>query len=64
MEVKVKGKNLTVAPGFQEYLEKKLTKLERHFSKIKSADALLVKNKDTYTLEVTLEGDNVILRGE
>ncbi|MBR4748520.1 MAG: ribosome-associated translation inhibitor RaiA [Abditibacteriota bacterium] len=64
MEVKVKGKNLTVAPGFQEYLEKKLAKLERHFSKIKSADALLTKNRDTYTLEVTLEGDNVILRGE
>ncbi len=65
MQVKVKGKNITVSDEFQEYLEKKLAKLERHFSKIKSADASLTKNKDnTYSLEVTLEGDNVILRGE
>ncbi len=64
MEVRIKAKNTAVTPAFQEYLEKKLAKLERHFSNIRTAGALLVKNKDTFSLEVTLEGDNVILRGE
>ncbi len=64
MQVSVKGKNIEVTPAMREYAEKKLQRLSKYFSEIKEARVVLSAQRGTHSIEVLLEGDGVLLRGE
>jgi putative sigma-54 modulation protein len=62
--VKVKGKHLVVTQGLREYAEQKLGRLEKYFSNIREATVIESIEGDEHRVEVTLEGDGLLLRGE
>lgn len=64
MNISIKGKNLQITPDVEEYLNKRIAKLGKHFVNIKNVTANFLKQKTNITLEITLEGDNILLRGE
>lgn len=64
MRVTVKGKNVEVTPALQQYAEKKVQKLEKYFHSIKEAMVTQSTQRNWHIVEVTLEGDGIILRGE
>ena len=64
MKIFVRGKNVEITPEIEAYFEKKVSKLKSHFSALNSATAILSTLKNEKIVEVTLEGDNIVLRGE
>jgi putative sigma-54 modulation protein len=64
MRVTVKGKNVNVTDALQRYAAKKVEKLERYFHNIKEAVITQSVQRNWHIVEVTLEGDGIILRGE
>ena len=64
MNVVIKDKNIQLRSNTKEYLEKKLQKIEKHFSDIKEVVATFAKYKNTFIVEITLTGDNLLLRSE
>jgi putative sigma-54 modulation protein len=64
--VKVKGKNhLEVTDGLREHAEQKLQRLEKYFGNIRGATVIeSVEGPGEHRVEVTLEGDGLLLRGE
>ncbi len=64
MLIHVKGRNYDVKPALQDYLDKKLQKLEKYFRNIKEANVTLSVERGMHIVEVQLEGDNVMIRGE
>jgi putative sigma-54 modulation protein len=64
MQVSIKGKDVDVTPAMREYAEKKLQKLTKYFSEIKEARVVQTVQKNTHVIEVLLEGDGILLRGE
>jgi putative sigma-54 modulation protein len=64
--VKVKGKNhLEVTDGLREHAELKLQRLEKYFGNIRGATVIeSVEGPGEHRVEVTLEGDGMLLRGE
>lgn len=64
MLIGVKGKNIEVTDALRSYLEKKLQKLEKYFHEIKEASVILSVQRGMHMVEVQLEGDGVLLRGE
>jgi putative sigma-54 modulation protein len=62
--VTVKGKNLEVADGLKGYAEKRLTKLEKYLPNLRDAVVRQSIERNLHRVEVTLQGDGVILRGE
>lgn len=64
MLVNVKGKNLEVTDALRSYIEKKLQKLEKYFQNIREATVSLTVVRGLHQVEVQLEGDGVVLRGE
>ncbi|MGB9587257.1 MAG: ribosome hibernation-promoting factor, HPF/YfiA family [Armatimonadota bacterium] len=64
MRVIVKGKNLEVTDALQRYAEKKIEKLEKYFHNIKEAVVTQSTQRNWHIVEVTLEADGILLRGE
>lgn len=64
MRVIVKGKNVDVTDALQRYAEKKVQKLEKYFHSIKEAVVTQSTQRNWHIVEVTLEGDGILLRGE
>lgn len=65
MRVTVKGKNIAVTPALRQYVEKKLSKLERYFENIDEAIATLSVEKERHIVEVTVPlNGGMLLRGE
>ena len=64
MLIHIKGKNLEVTDALRDYIDKKLRKLEKHFQNIKEASVILAVQRGMHLVEVQLEGDGVLLRGE
>ena len=64
MLVNVKGKNFGVTDALRRYAEKKVQKLGKHFREIKEAQVTQSVQRNWHIVEVQLEGDGVILRGE
>ncbi len=64
MLIQIKGKNLEVTDALRSYVEKKLNKLEKYFQNIKEASVALSVQRGMHMVEVQLEGDGVLLRGE
>lgn len=67
MNYNVRGENIEVTPAIREYVEKKLSKLERYFSNTPDAKAsvnLKVRATNTSKVEVTIPMPNLVLRAE
>jgi putative sigma-54 modulation protein len=63
--VKVKGKHLQVTDGLRDYAQQKLQRLEKYFGNIREAIVIeSIDGKNMHRVEVTLEGDGLMLRGE
>jgi len=65
MLVTVKGRgNADVTEALESYIQKKLTKLEKHFQNIKEVKATLKIQRGMHIIDVQLEGDGVLMRAE
>ncbi|MHB9035667.1 MAG: ribosome hibernation-promoting factor, HPF/YfiA family [Armatimonadota bacterium] len=64
MLINVKGKNFEVTDALKAYVEKKLPKLEKYFHDLKEAVVTMSVQRGMHVVEVQLEGDGVLLRGE
>lgn len=65
MELTVKGKNLEVTPALRQYVEKRLGRLEKFFEGRKViAIVMLRTERNQQIVEVTLQVDGLLLRGE
>ena len=64
MRVIVKGKNVQVTDALQKYAEKKVERLGKYFQNIKEAIVTQSTQKNWHIVEVMLEGDGIVLRGE
>jgi len=62
--VKVKGKHLQVTEGLRDYAQQKLQRLEKYVGNIREAIVVESIDGNMHRVEVTLEGDNLLLRGE
>ncbi|WP_405100371.1 ribosome hibernation-promoting factor, HPF/YfiA family [Oceanobacillus sp. FSL H7-0719] len=66
MKFNIRGENLEVTGAIKEYVEKKISKLERYFDTTPTSDVhvnLSVYN-DEQRIEVTIPMTNLLLRGE
>jgi putative sigma-54 modulation protein len=48
----------------RDYIQKKIGKIERHFRNFRSATVVHEETRGRHTVEVTLNGDGIILRAE
>lgn len=64
MLIQVKGKNIEPTDALKNYIDKKVQKLEKYFREIKEASVTLSVQRGMHVVEVQLEGDGVLLRGE
>ena len=55
---------MAVSDALQRYAEKKVERLGKHFQSIKEAQVRTSTQRNWHIVEVTLEGDGIILRGE
>ncbi|MGO8672917.1 MAG: ribosome hibernation-promoting factor, HPF/YfiA family [Capsulimonadaceae bacterium] len=62
--VRVKGKHLEMTDGLREYAQQKLQRLEKYFGNIREAIVIESIDGNMHRVEVTLEGDGMLLRGE
>ncbi len=64
MRIEVRGKNIELTNALREYVEKRLSKLERFIDDLKEAQVTLSVEGDSHRVEVTIPLNGVILRGE
>lgn len=64
MEIRFLMKNVEVPADLKEYMEKKLSKMEKFFPRITDSQILVKMIKNTYITEVTANVNGVIMRGE
>lgn len=66
MKFNIRGNNIEVTTALREYVEKKLSKLERYFDAPPASDVHVTLNviKDVQVVEVTIPLTGVILRAE
>jgi len=65
MKITVKGKNIEVTPALREYVEKKVSKIQKYFEgELREATVTLVVERELHRVEVTIPIDGYILRGE
>lgn len=64
MIIHIKGKHVEVTDALKTYIEKKLQKLDKYFHDIREANVILSVQRGMQMVEVQLEGDGILLRGE
>lgn len=64
MRITIKGKNMDVSDPLQRYAEKKVEKLEKYFPTLREATVTQSVQKNSHIVEVTLEGEGILFRGE
>ncbi|GIQ69995.1 ribosomal subunit interface protein [Xylanibacillus composti] len=66
MRMNIRGQNLEVTQALKDYVEKKLSKLERYFDTPPTSEAqvTLSVNKDIHNVEVTIPMPSLLLRAE
>jgi putative sigma-54 modulation protein len=67
MNYNIRGENIEVTPAIREYVEKKITKLERYFTETPNANVnvnLKTYNDKSSKVEVTIPMQNLVLRAE
>lgn len=64
MIIKARGKNIEVTPALQDYLEKRLSKLDKYFEEELEAQVTLSVVKESQGVEVTISINGLLLRAE
>ncbi|MGI5876522.1 MAG: ribosome hibernation-promoting factor, HPF/YfiA family [Dethiobacteria bacterium] len=64
MQINVRGKNIEITPALQDYLNKRLSKLDKYFNSEMEAQVTLSVVKEDHIVEVTLSINGLLLRGE
>ncbi|MBO8137693.1 MAG: ribosome-associated translation inhibitor RaiA [Desulfotomaculum sp.] len=66
MQVNVRGKNIELTPALREYVEKRLSKLQKFSDDLGDVQVTLLVEKDNQKVEVTIpvKVNGLILRGE
>lgn len=64
MQINVRGKNLEVTPALREYVEKKLSRIGKHFDEELGAHVNLCVERNLHKVEVTVTAGTLILRGQ
>ncbi len=64
MQVQYRDMEGSLPPAVREYIEKKISKLERHFKNFRNATVVHEEIRGRHTIEVTLSGDSITLRAE
>ena len=64
MKITVRGKNMEVTSALRDYVEKRLTKLEKFNDHLLDGNATLSVTKDRHRIEVTIPLNGWLLRGE
>lgn len=66
MKYNLRGHNIEVTPSLREYVEKKLSRVERYFDEVPATDVQVTLRvlKSDQTVEVTLPLNGMILRAE
>lgn len=64
MRINVRGRNMDITPALQEYVVKRLNRLDKFFNSPIEAQATLSVIKENHIVEVTISMDGLLLRGE
>ncbi len=64
MKIQITSKNYTVSQKLKGIIEKKVEKLDRYFGADATAKVVCRKDKDLYTLELTISDKGVLFRSE
>ena len=64
MLINIKGKNLEITDALKSYVDKKVQKLEKYFHDLKEASVVMSVYRGMHMVEIQLEGDGILLRGE
>ncbi len=64
MRINVRGRNIDITPALQEYVEKRLNRMEKYFNSPIDAQVTLSVIKENHIVEVTISMDGLLLRGE
>ncbi|RDV82137.1 ribosome hibernation-promoting factor, HPF/YfiA family [Ammonifex thiophilus] len=64
MRITVRGKNVEVTEALRQYVEKRLGKLERFANHLGEAQVVLSLERENHKVEVTINMNGMILRGE
>lgn len=64
MKLTIKGKQLDVTDSIEEYIRKKMEKLNKYFDQIMDATATVSAEKNRQIFEVTLQAKKAIIRAE
>jgi putative sigma-54 modulation protein len=64
IDITVRGKNIEVTDGLKAYTEKRLQKLAKYLPNLREAIVREGVERNQHRVEVTLEGDGLLLRGE
>jgi putative sigma-54 modulation protein len=64
MEVRFVQRGTEIDAGLRSYMEGKITKLEKFFSKIMNSQVIVSLHKVNYNVETTVNANGVILRAE
>src|SRR5579875_3219990 len=62
--INVKSRDVEVTDGLRSYTEKRLQKLSKFLPNLREATVRECVEKNMHRVEVTLEGDGLLLRGE
>ena len=64
MNTKIIDRSTDLSASLREYMESKVLKLEKFFSRISEAQILIAFHKNMYSVEITANTNGVMLRGE
>ncbi len=64
MNLNVRGKNIDATPSLVDYAHKKIGKLDKHFDENADVQVVLSVIRDEHIVEVTVNLNGLILRGE
>ena len=64
MQVQVRGKGVVITDALRDYADKKVSKLSKHFAALQTATVIQSIQGKQHRVEVQLEGDGILLRGE
>lgn len=69
MDIQLTGKNIEISPVVRDYVERKLGKLSRHLpniteSKVEITEAKTKSPETRYVVQVTVNSNGILLRGE
>ncbi|NLX90604.1 MAG: ribosome-associated translation inhibitor RaiA [Firmicutes bacterium] len=64
MRINVRGRNMNITPALQEYVVKRLNRLDKYFNSPIEAQVTLSVIREDHIVEVTISMDGLLLRGE